>query len=53
MSDGTVKIRMLTKGPNGNFKKGQLVTVDKLRAAALLASKDAEEVKEEDVRTGL
>jgi hypothetical protein len=42
-----VKIRMLTKGPNGNHRKGQILEVDPQRAAALVESEDAEEVKSE------
>ena len=40
----TVKLRMLSKGPNKNYHKGQLVFVDALRAAMLIKGKHAEEV---------
>lgn len=43
----TVTVRLLTKGPNGNYRKGQVVEVDSARAAALLAGKHAEEVRDE------
>lgn len=41
-------LKMLTKGPNGNHRKGQIVTVDDKRAALLLAGKHAEEVIDGD-----
>ena len=41
-----ITIRLLSTGPNKNYKKGQIVTVDEARAALLIAGKDAEEVKD-------
>lgn len=37
-------LKMLTKGPNGNYRKGQVVEVDEQRAALLIEGKHAEEV---------
>ncbi len=38
------KVKMLTTGPNGQYKKGQVVEVDAARAQALIDGKHAEEV---------
>lgn len=52
--NGLVEIRMLTRGPNKNRRKNAVVKVDAKRAAALVASKHAEEViKDSGDRTGL
>lgn len=40
-----VQIRMLTRGPNRQYRKGQVLTVDSERAARLIESNDAEEVR--------
>ena len=37
-----IKVRMLTEGPNGNFKVGQVRDVDSIRAADLIDNGDAE-----------
>jgi hypothetical protein len=44
-----VEIRMLTKGPNGQYRKGQIVTVDEIRAALLVTEKHGEEVTHGDI----
>ena len=36
-----IKVTMLTDGPNGNFKAGQLKEVDAIRAADLIDNGDA------------
>lgn len=41
-----VKVKMLTKGPNANYRIGDVVTVDAARAAILLKLKAAEKVGE-------
>lgn len=48
-----VAIRLLTRGPNANHKKGEVIEVDPSRAAALVARGHAEEVKDKDGKAGL
>ncbi len=43
-----VTIRMLSSGPNRNYRKGQIVNVDKQRAVLLISEKHAEEVTNGD-----
>jgi hypothetical protein len=42
-----VKLKMLTKGPNGNYQKGAVVTVDSERATILVKGKHAEVVTDD------
>ena len=42
------KLKMLTSGPNKNYRKGQVVEVDDERAAILIKGRHAEEVKDGD-----
>jgi hypothetical protein len=44
---GLKTLRMLDSGPNKNYQKGQLVTVDEVRAAILIEGDHAEEPGEE------
>lgn len=37
-----IKLRMISTGPNGNYRIGQSITVDKKRADALIAGGHAE-----------
>jgi len=39
------KIKMLTTGPNKNYRIGQVIAVDKARADYLIKTKQAVEVK--------
>jgi chaperone required for assembly of F1-ATPase len=49
------KLKMVTTGPNRNYRKGQVVEVDDQRADILLDGKHAvrvgEEVRDGEVRT--
>lgn len=38
-----VKVRMLGKGPNKNYEKGQIVEVDEMRAAILVEFQAADD----------
>ncbi len=38
----TVCVKMLTEGPNKNYKPGQVIRVDSCRAAVLVTGKHAE-----------
>lgn len=42
-----VLIRMLTRGPNKNRRRGEVLEVDRARAQALVAGKHAEPVRKE------
>lgn len=41
------KIKMLTKGPNGNHKIGSEIEVDDVRAKNLIKGKHAKAIKDE------
>jgi uncharacterized protein YrrD len=43
-----VEVRMLTRGPNKNLPKGEVIIVDADRAAALIKKRHAKEVDKED-----
>lgn len=45
---GLITLKMVTTGPNKNHKKGQIIQVDAVRAALLVADKHAEEVRDGD-----
>ena len=44
-------LKMITTGPNKNYKVGDIVTVDDARAAILIKAKAAKEVKDGSVRS--
>ncbi|MFA5866913.1 MAG: hypothetical protein WC891_02990 [Actinomycetota bacterium] len=47
-----MRIKMLTTGPNGNYRKGQIVEVDDKRAAVLVKAKAAKYLDEDNEADG-
>lgn len=40
------RLKMITKGPNGNYRRGQVIEVDDIRASILLSGKHAKDAEE-------
>lgn len=46
------RLKMLDKGPNRNYRRGQIIEVDDQRAARLIEGEHAVEVDEKEVSDG-